>query len=82
MRGLSCLDELWHDELHAVGGDRKAHPIGWRLKLWVDSGERGDTDDVALQIDECPAAVPWVDRRISQNGIGDDRPVLFLRLPR
>src|SRR6266571_6948000 len=73
MRDLAHLHDLWCNELHTVGGHRKANTIGRCLKLRVDSGQSWNTDDLPLQVDERTTTVARVDRSIRLDGIGDGR---------
>src|ERR1700674_2130587 len=50
LAATASRDELRHDRLDAIGGDGEANAIGGRIKLGIDSGERGNTDHVALQV--------------------------------
>jgi hypothetical protein len=69
-------DELRHDRLDAIGGDGEAHAIGGRIKLGIDSSERGNTDHVALQVDQGSSTITPINRGIGLNRILDGRSAL------
>src|SRR3954469_18419004 len=61
--GLRARDEPRGDALEGVAGDREADAGRLRVaELGVGGRERGDPDDPAAQVDECPAGVPGVYR--------------------
>src|SRR6266566_8575397 len=50
--------------------------FGGSAELGVDGSQRGNTDQVALQVYQCAAAVARVDRRVGLDGVWQRRAVL------
>src|SRR5438270_689321 len=68
---MACLNELWGNQLHAVGRHREPNSIGRSLKLWID-GRRGRySDQFPSQINQCASTIARVDRGIGLHGIGN-----------
>ena len=76
LAATASLNELRHDRLDAIGGDGEANAIGGRIKLGIDGGERGNTDHVALQVDQGSSTIARVNGCIGLNRILDGRSAL------
>src|SRR2546430_10719678 len=50
MGDLARLNDLRRNEPHAVGWNRESYPVGGRIEFGVNSTERRDPNQVALQI--------------------------------
>ena len=76
MGDLARLNDLRRDEPHAVGWDRESYPVGGRIEFGVNSTERRDPHQVALQIHQRTTTVARVNRSIGLDRVRNDSPAL------
>src|SRR5262245_65337601 len=55
--------ELADNGFHAIRGDGEANTVGGDTTRRFYGRERWDADKLSVQIDQCTAAVAWIDRR-------------------
>jgi len=75
--GLAGVDEFFGDPFGLVDGDGEAEPDGTGLTALVGAAVGGpdggvDADDAGLRVEEGPAGVAGVDRRIGDSSDGSD----------
>ena len=78
MRNFTSADNLRRDELDTIGWNSETHAARRCIKFWIDSGQRRNTDQIALHINQGTATVTWINRCIGLNGIGNDGPILLI----
>ena len=80
MRNLTSVDNLRSDELDTIRWNGETHAARRCIKFWIDSGQRRNTDQVALHINQRTTTVTWINWCICLDSIGNDSPILLVHI--